>query len=98
MHPRFVLGKNSRIECQVSAMEAEAYGVLEALHWIQELGFTQVVIENDSSLVIQALQQHSEYVVEVGNVLEDSYGIMQQRNDLVVKHVKFLIIWLEFRV
>lgn len=85
---RFILGLNLRLAGQASVMEAEVYGVLKALHCIQELRLKQVVIECASSLVVQALQQHSEYVVDVGDVMEASYKIIQQRNDLVIQHIK----------
>lgn len=85
---QFVMGRNQKVAGQVNVLEAEAYGVLNALHWIQELQLNQVVIESDSSLVVQALKQQSEYFVKVGNTLEACHSILQNRNDVVFHHVK----------
>ncbi|XP_074322704.1 uncharacterized protein LOC141659679 [Apium graveolens] len=72
----------------VNVLEAKAYGVWEALKWIAKMQLKKVVIESDSSLVVQAMHQCSEYLVEVVNILEACFKIMQERKDLVVRHVK----------
>lgn len=66
----FICGKNMRLPGQVTVMEAEAAGVLEALKWIEESGRHHVMVESDSMLVVNALQNSSVYHVEVGNILD----------------------------
>lgn len=87
-HGHFVMGRNLKVAGQVEVIEAEAYGVLEALQWINEMQLQQVIIESDSSLVIQALQQQLKYYMEVGNIMEACLQLMQGRDDLVLCHVK----------
>ncbi|XP_074322941.1 uncharacterized protein LOC141659906 [Apium graveolens] len=59
----FIMGKNLRIAGCVNVLEVEAYGVWVAIKWIEELQLKNVTVESDSSLVVQALQQGSEYLV-----------------------------------
>ena len=87
-HGEFVMGKNLRMAGQVTVMEAEAHGVYEALRWVDDLRLHQVVIESDSSLVVQALQLRSSYFLKVGNILEACQGMLEHRSDLIVHHVK----------
>lgn len=57
----FICGKNMRIGGQVSVLEAEVIGVLEAVKWMEESGKQHVIVETDSLLVVQALQQSKVY-------------------------------------
>lgn len=87
-HGQFIMGRNKRLAGQVSVFEAEAYAVLEALQWMQEMQFKKVVVESDSCLVIQALKQRTEYLVEAGNILGACLRVLHGRNDLIFNHVK----------
>ncbi|KAL8132750.1 hypothetical protein AgCh_008290 [Apium graveolens] len=87
-HSKFIMGKNLKIAGCVQVLEAEAYGVLQALYWVQEMNLQQVVIESDSSLVVQALKQHASYCIEAGMIMEDCLSILHNRRDLVVSHSK----------
>lgn len=77
-----------RLAGRASVKEAEARGVYEALRLIQEMQYKQVIIECDSSLVVNALKRRAEYFLEVGNVLEECDEILQLRKERVIFHVK----------
>lgn len=62
---------------QVTVMKTEAYGVCEALIWVGELQTQQVVVECDSSLVVQALQLRS----DVGIFWKLVKAMLQDRSD-----------------
>lgn len=56
--------------------EAETTGVLEALRWVNDLGVSEVEIESDSLLVVQAINHSSVYYLEVGNVLPEIHSLL----------------------
>lgn len=59
-----------RMPGRISVFEAEAVGVKEALSWLTERPPAQYIVETDSLMVVQALQRHHEYLLEVGNIIE----------------------------
>lgn len=79
----FVVGMNKCIVGVATVLEAETVGVQEALCWIEGSIVRQVVVESDSSNVINALQRNIVYQSEVGNTLESCRNILRQRSDFV---------------
>lgn len=72
-----------------SVIEAEAMGVLEALRWIVGREMTHIVVETDSLMVTNALSNGTVYHHhEVGDVLGACRNILEERRDLVVKHIR----------
>lgn len=85
----FMAGKQVSIEAKVSILEAEATGVQEAMHWIRDLGIRNVVVENDSLTVVNALLRNTEYVSEVDIIIFESCRLfLKQRNNVKVQHVR----------
>lgn len=84
----FVMGKVMKVAGEVSVMEAEARGVLEAIQWINIIGVHNVIIESDSQLVVQALKSVESYQLEVGHILDECKMKFKNRADLSVVHVK----------
>ena len=87
-HGEFCIARNYRREGDISVLEAEAGGVLEALKWVLELGVTNVTIESDSILTVRAVRNGSVNYLEVGNLFEDSRLIMRNRPDISISYVK----------
>ncbi|XP_063946052.1 uncharacterized protein LOC135151500 [Daucus carota subsp. sativus] len=84
----FVKGKNMKVAGEVSVMEAEARGVLEAIKWVEDSGIQCVIVESDSLLVVQALKSTETYQLEVGHILDEWKIKLKSRADLSVCHVK----------
>lgn len=53
---------------EASTLEAETTGIKEALSWIANRAETNVCIESDSCLAVQAINQNLPYQMEVGHV------------------------------
>lgn len=73
---------------EVSVFEIEATGVLEAIRWVTNLGVSEVEIESDSLLVVQAINRQSVYYLEVGNVLQEIHNLLYIRKGISILHVK----------
>lgn len=84
----FVAGKTLKVRGEVNVMEAEAYGVLETLKWVQEKEYKNVVIESDSLLVIDAINRETRYQLEVGDLLQACREKLNNRSDIRICHVK----------
>lgn len=84
----FEAGMQRSIGEEVTILEAEAIGVLEALCWITRLGIRNVIVECDSLTVVNALGKNTHYVSEVGITLEGCRSLLMQRSDLKVQYVR----------
>lgn len=62
---------------QISVFEAETNDVLEAIRWAQELEIQKVIIESDSMLTVQAINQGTTNHLDVGNVLQESRMMLE---------------------
>ena len=85
---RSCLARNLRKQGEISVFEAEAVGVLEALIWVYELNIQNVIIETDSMLTVQAINKHSENLLEVGNVLRECCSLLSTRQDISISFVR----------
>lgn len=84
----FCSARNLRKDREVSVFEAESYGILEAIKWVIDLGISNVVIESDSLLAVQAIKRGSEYYLEVGNILQEVRTLLEERHDIYILFVK----------
>ncbi|KAK1353602.1 hypothetical protein POM88_008168 [Heracleum sosnowskyi] len=84
----FVAGMVKRFDENATVLEAEATGMYEVLQWVCGLGVSQVVVESDSLVVVDALNKNRKYVSEVGSIFESCRVVLQQRCDLKVQHVR----------
>ncbi|WOH16655.1 hypothetical protein DCAR_0936213 [Daucus carota subsp. sativus] len=84
----FCKAKCSRHEGEVTVFEAEAFGVVEALKWIMELGIMNVELESDSLLTVQAVNRGVINFLEVGNLINESRLMMIGRPDIDLVFVK----------
>lgn len=75
---------------EVSVMEAEATGMLEAIKWIETKDLCNVVIESDSQLVVHVVMNSVDYQLEIGYILDECREKLIKRSDLSVSHVKKL--------
>lgn len=73
-----------------SVMEAETTGIEEALLWIVSKGVTNVCIESDSLLAVQAVNGSTRFQLEVGHIIELCRSILASRADVNVQHVRRL--------
>lgn len=84
----FVQGKNMRFSGEIAVMEAEARGVQEAIKWVEDRSWVNVIIECDSELVVKAIHNDTHYYLEVGHVLEFCKKKIRHRSDISICHVK----------
>lgn len=84
----FIKARKVKRAGEIPVLEAEAWGVLEALKWLQTLPVDHVEIESDSLLVVNALKKKVEYCLEVDFVLRDCISILQSRPDVSISFAK----------
>lgn len=82
--------KTLRVQGDVSVFEAEAYGVKETLSWISSTFPQPVVIETDSLLTVQALEDRQKNQLEVGNLLHYCQEMLHKRRDVSVHFIRKL--------
>ncbi|XP_074341815.1 uncharacterized protein LOC141679206 [Apium graveolens] len=85
---RFCKARNMCKVGEVPVHEAEAEGVLEALKWVLELGVSNITVESDSLITVQALSKGSQNYLEVGNILQECRNLVDDRPDLTISFVK----------
>lgn len=66
----FVGGKCICLPRPATVMEAECIGIREALSWIMEMPGSKVMIETDSLMAARAMNGKTEYLLEVGHVID----------------------------
>lgn len=84
----FVRAQTSSRRGEITVFEAEAWGVLQALKWIQELQLGSVDIESDSLLTVNAMTRCAENYLEVGNIIQECILILSNCPDVSIAHVK----------
>ncbi|KAL8156575.1 hypothetical protein AgCh_001610 [Apium graveolens] len=72
----------------VTVLEAEVWGIAEAIEWVQSLSLFNVDIESDSLLAVNALLKGVKYFTEVGNVLNVCQTSLRSHSRLSVSFVK----------
>lgn len=63
-HGHFLMGKSMRIQDSVTALEAEARGVEEALQWLEEHGWSMMQIESDAEVpkILSRNRSHASFL------------------------------------
>lgn len=84
----FVAGKVMCIARTGTVLEAEATAILEGLKWIVSMQYSNVMIESDSLISVNAIQNRSENFLEVGHLFEDCRAYLHSRGDLSISFVK----------
>lgn len=84
----FVQGKCMRFAGEISVLEAEMVGILEALRWVQEWPGRHIVIESDSILSVNAIQKAACNYLELGDLIRQCRVILDGRADLSVHFVR----------
>ncbi|KAL8093239.1 hypothetical protein AgCh_035216 [Apium graveolens] len=69
----FLEGKTMKFSRMATVIEAEASVIEEALEWIVSKGVTEVLVESDSQLAVQAINGNASFQLEVGHSI-DTYN------------------------
>lgn len=72
----------------VTVLEVEVWGIAEAIEWVKSLGLSNVDIESDSLLAVNALLKGVKYFTEVGNILNECQTSLRSHPGLSVSFVK----------
>lgn len=81
----------ARVIChagEVGVVEAETKGILEALAWATQLGISKVVVESDSWLSVQAVNNDSVNHLEVGHMIQECRTILSQNTEFSVSFTR----------
>lgn len=84
----FVQGKCMCFAGEISVLEAEMVGILEALRWVQDWPGGRIVIESDSLLSITAIHKAACNYLELGDLIRQCMFILDSRADLSVHFVR----------
>ncbi|XP_074348100.1 uncharacterized protein LOC141686901 [Apium graveolens] len=71
-----------------SVLEAELIGIIEALLWARDTVSGKVVVESDSLLSIQTVQQGQENLFEVGDLVQQCREILRYNQRLSISFVR----------
>ncbi|XP_074342433.1 uncharacterized protein LOC141679985 [Apium graveolens] len=80
----FIAGKIGKFEGAVQVVEAETTAILEGLLWIKDLTARPVIIESDSLLSVNALNNNILNWFEVGNMVGQCKEIMRARSGVSI--------------
>ncbi|XP_074336387.1 uncharacterized protein LOC141673535 [Apium graveolens] len=69
---QFLAAKTKKLAGEISVVEAEAEGIMEALSWIMDMGKQndEVIIESDTKLNVDAIACQKMNFLEVGEIIE----------------------------
>lgn len=87
-HGPFAAGKTMQVAGNVSVMEAELTGILEALIWAKEMTEGKVMIEGDSLLSVTAIKQGQCNLLEIGDLLQQCDDLLSGDGRFSINHVK----------
>lgn len=87
-HGQYVAGKTLRCAGIVSVLEAELVGIWEAILWTQEISEGPIIIESDSLLSVKAINHGHDYVLEIGDLVQQCQEKLRTFNRISVSHVK----------
>lgn len=85
---KFIQGKNMRFPGMVTIFQAEAKGVEEAIKWLESLNLSNITVECDSEVVVKAINEGTQYYLEVGHVFEWCRARLCNIVDFSLDHVK----------
>ncbi|XVF41286.1 hypothetical protein PTKIN_Ptkin01aG0268300 [Pterospermum kingtungense] len=70
--------------------EGEAIGILEALSWVYDLGFQNVLFESDSKVVVDAINSKGEDMSEFGTIIGHCRNLLQRERGFSLHFIKRL--------
>ncbi|CAN1308443.1 hypothetical protein LINPERPRIM_LOCUS27396 [Linum perenne] len=70
------------------AREAEAYALLQALRWVEELDIRRVVFECDAKEVVGDIRDRGADETEFGDLIHSCISILDRHPEFVVVHVR----------
>lgn len=85
---QFVAGKTRRFGEAVPVLEAELAGIWEAMVWSHELTSGSVVIESDSLLSVNAINQDYENILESGDLVQQCQEMIRASGRISVSYIK----------
>lgn len=59
--------------------ECEALVLAEAITWVRDMGYEQVIFELDSQLVVTATRREDTYSTEFGTIMKHCQHMLQSR-------------------
>ncbi|XP_074363909.1 uncharacterized protein LOC141704585 [Apium graveolens] len=80
----FIAGKTGKFEGAVQVVEAETTAILEGLLWIKDLTAGPVIMESDSLLYVNALNNNILNWFEVGNMVGQFKEILRARSGVSI--------------
>lgn len=69
-------------------MEAESIGNAEALSWLKKLLVTDVTIESDSQLCVNAINRDNINLIEFGNLMQQCKSVVSSIGGVLIDFVK----------
>lgn len=72
----------------VALENVEAFGILEDLSWIKQKHWTNVIMETDSPLCVQALRSNAQFPSYFGRIISNCIEIRRELNNVFLLFVK----------
>ncbi|CAN1143796.1 hypothetical protein LINPERHAP2_LOCUS13779 [Linum perenne] len=70
------------------AREAEAYALLQALRWVEELDIQRVMFECDAKEVVDGIRDRGADETEFGDLIHSCISILDRHPEFSVVHVR----------
>lgn len=77
-----------KLEGLDSVRECEAIGLAEAMLWVHEAGYTNMVFESDAKVVIDAIKSSEENRAKFGSIIEQCQSLLRQQTIFSFGYVK----------
>lgn len=84
----FLAGRVMKFAGTVQVMEAEMVGIAEALSWLKQLPVSDVVIESDSELCVNAINGDNTNLLELGNLVQQCKSEVCSRGGVLVDFIR----------
>jgi hypothetical protein len=85
---RFIRAATTWKDGTCSIMEGESIAILEALHELQQQGFSHVIIESDSQTVVDAIRHSPGGSSEFSSIISQINNILSCNPNFMVKFIK----------
>lgn len=84
----FIAGKTMRFSGAVTVLEAELTGIWEAMVWSRDVAESPVIVESDSLLSVQAINNGHDNLLESGDLVQQCQEEIRSSSRISVSHVK----------
>lgn len=85
---QYITGRMMKFSGEVLVVEAEMIGILEALSWANDSIPGRVIVESDSLISVQAVQQDKENLLEVGDITQQCRDLLQSNDRFSLRFVR----------